>query len=48
MYHGSYQPLVGVPMSDAYSSVLDLSFNVRAGLLVRQVHHWAASSPTGR
>jgi len=42
VYHGSYQPLVGVPMSDAYSSVLDLSFNVRAGLLVRQVHHWAA------
>src|SRR5450759_3792855 len=42
VYHGSYQPLVGVSMSDAYSSVLDLSLNVRAGLLVRQVHHWAA------
>jgi ubiquinol-cytochrome c reductase cytochrome b subunit len=42
VYHGSYQPLLGVPMSDAYSSVLDLSLNVRAGLLVRQVHHWAA------
>ena len=42
VYHGSYQPLVGVPMSDAYSSVLDLSLDVRAGLLVRQVHHWAA------
>ena len=42
VYQGSYQPLVGVPMSDAYSSVLDLSLDVRAGLLVRQVHHWAA------
>jgi len=42
VYHGSYQPLVGVPMSDAYSSVLDLSLDVRAGLLARQVHHWAA------
>jgi quinol---cytochrome-c reductase cytochrome b subunit len=42
IYHGSYQPLNGVPMSDAYSSVLDLSLKVRAGLVVRQVHHWAA------
>jgi ubiquinol-cytochrome c reductase cytochrome b subunit len=42
VYHGSYQPLIGVPMSDAYSSVLDLSLDIRAGLLVRQVHHWAA------
>ena len=42
IYHGSYHPLSGVPMSDAYSSVLDLSWNVRAGLLIRQVHHWAA------
>ncbi len=42
VYDGSYQPLVGVPMSDAYSSVLDLSLDIRAGLLVRQVHHWAA------
>ena len=30
VYQGSYQPLVGVPMSDAYSSVLDLSLDVRA------------------
>ena len=42
LYHGSYRPLDGVPMSDAYSSVLNLSWGVRAGLLVRQVHHWAA------
>ena len=42
VYEGSYQPLAGVRMSDAYSSVLELSLDVRAGLLVRQVHHWAA------
>jgi ubiquinol-cytochrome c reductase cytochrome b subunit len=42
VYEGSYRPLQGVPMSDAYRSVLDLSFDVRAGLLMRQVHHWAA------
>jgi ubiquinol-cytochrome c reductase cytochrome b subunit len=42
VYQGAYKPLAGVPMSDAYRSVVDLSFNVRAGLLVRQVHHWAA------
>ena len=29
-------------MSDAYKSVLDLSFSVKAGLLMRQAHHWAA------
>jgi ubiquinol-cytochrome c reductase cytochrome b subunit len=42
VYQGSYHPLAGVPMSDAYRSVLDLSWDVRAGLLVRQIHHWAA------
>ena len=42
VYEGSYQPLAGVRMSDAYSSVVELSLDVRAGLLVRQVHHWAA------
>ncbi|HEU5271703.1 MAG TPA: ubiquinol-cytochrome c reductase cytochrome b subunit, partial [Jatrophihabitans sp.] len=41
-YHGSYVPLQGVDMSRAYASSLDLSFDVRGGLLVRQVHHWAA------
>ena len=29
-------------MSEAYRSVLDLSTSVPAGLLFRQVHHWAA------
>ena len=42
IYHGSYKALDGVIMSAAYKSVLDISFKVRAGLLVRQMHHWAA------
>ena len=42
IYHGSYALLNGEQMSEAYRSVLDLSFNVPAGLLMRQVHHWAA------
>ncbi|MDT3396852.1 ubiquinol-cytochrome c reductase cytochrome b subunit [Streptomyces sp. B1866] len=41
-YHGSYGPLRGVPTSEAYASVLRISFDVRGGLLIRQVHHWAA------
>ncbi len=42
-YHGSYLPLRGIPMSQAYRSTLDLSFDVRGGLLIRQMHHWAAN-----
>jgi ubiquinol-cytochrome c reductase cytochrome b subunit len=42
VYQGSYAPLHGVPMSDAYASVLQISFDVQAGLIVRQMHHWAA------
>ncbi|PJE99587.1 ubiquinol-cytochrome c reductase cytochrome b subunit [Streptomyces carminius] len=41
-YTGSYEPLRGTRMSEAYASTLDISFDVRGGLLVRQVHHWAA------
>ncbi|NGO69514.1 cytochrome b [Streptomyces boncukensis] len=41
-YHGSYVPMQGVQMSEAYKSTLDISFDVRGGLLVRQIHHWAA------
>jgi len=41
-YHGSYGLLDGVPMSQAYRSVLATSFDVRGGLLIRQVHHWSA------
>ena len=42
IYHGPYGLLVGEQMSEAYRSVLDLTFKVPAGLLLRQVHHWAA------
>ena len=42
VYHGSYHKLDGVPMSKAYQSVLGISFDVRGGLLIRQVHHWSA------
>jgi len=41
-YQGAYAPLRGSEMSVAYWSVLHLSLEVPAGLLVRQVHHWAA------
>lgn len=42
VYHGSYAPLDGVPMSQAYRSLLHIGFDVRGGLLLRQIHHWAA------
>ncbi len=42
VYRGSYEPLRGVEMTDAYRSVVELSFDVRAGLVMRQIHHWAA------
>jgi ubiquinol-cytochrome c reductase cytochrome b subunit len=41
-YHGGYQALQGQAVSSAYASTLHLSFGVSGGLLVRQVHHWAA------
>jgi len=41
-YEGSYQPLKDVEMSAAYASALHISFDVRGGLLMRQIHHWAA------
>jgi ubiquinol-cytochrome c reductase cytochrome b subunit len=41
-YHGSYHALDGVRMSQAYASTLHISFDVRGGLLMRQIHHWAA------
>ena len=42
VYHGRYIPLDGVTMSQAYASTLNISFDVRGGLIVRQIHHWAA------
>jgi ubiquinol-cytochrome c reductase cytochrome b subunit len=41
VYDGAYAPLQGVVVSEAYASTLDLSFEVRGGLLMRQVHYWA-------
>jgi ubiquinol-cytochrome c reductase cytochrome b subunit len=42
VYHGAYTPLQGLKMSQAYESTLRISFDVRGGLLMRQMHHWAA------
>ena len=42
VYHGGYGPLQGREMSEAYRSVVDISLKVKAGLLIRQTHHWAA------
>jgi ubiquinol-cytochrome c reductase cytochrome b subunit len=42
VYHGPYAPLQGQQMSEAYRSVMDISTSVKAGLLIRQTHHWAA------
>jgi len=41
-YDGPWQSLQGVRMSEAFSSTLHLSFEVRGGVLMRQIHHWAA------
>jgi quinol---cytochrome-c reductase cytochrome b subunit len=43
VYHGTYAPLRGQVMTEAYKSVVDISFDVKAGLLIRQTHHWAAN-----
>jgi len=42
IYNGPYEPLRGQEVSAAYESVMRLSFEVRAGLVMRQIHHWAA------
>lgn len=41
-YQGTYQLMQGLQMSEAFASTLDLSFDIRGGLLVRQIHHWGA------
>ncbi|HEY8458674.1 MAG TPA: cytochrome b N-terminal domain-containing protein [Actinopolymorphaceae bacterium] len=41
-YSGSYEPLVGVEMSRAFASTLDISFEIRGGLLLRQMHAWSS------
>jgi len=42
VYRGPFTALDGQMVSQAYQSSVDLSFNVPAGLLFRQTHHWAA------
>jgi ubiquinol-cytochrome c reductase cytochrome b subunit len=42
VYHGRYVPMQGIPMSKAYESTLNITFDVRGGLVIRQIHHWAA------
>ncbi|MFC8171472.1 cytochrome bc complex cytochrome b subunit [Streptomyces sp. NPDC057242] len=41
-YAGPYVPLQGQLMSEAFNSTMHISFEVRGGLLIRQIHHWAA------
>ena len=41
-YDGSYAPLKGAEMTVAYASSLDISFDIRGGLIMRQMHHWGA------
>ncbi|SHG59113.1 menaquinol-cytochrome c reductase cytochrome b subunit precursor [Jatrophihabitans endophyticus] len=41
-YHGRYVPMQGIEMSKAYESTLNITFDVRGGLIIRQIHHWAA------
>jgi len=42
IYQGVFDKLRGVPMSRAFASTLNISFEVRGGLLIRQIHHWGA------
>ncbi len=42
VYDGSFVPLKGIAMSEAYASTLHISFEIKGGLLIRQLHHWAA------
>lgn len=42
VYNGSYVPLKGTGMSVAMQSTMDISFDVRGGLFMRQIHHWSA------
>ena len=42
VYDGPFTNLRGIEMSTAYASALHISFDVRGGLFVRQIHHWAA------
>ena len=41
-YEGPWVPLRGVEISEAYNSTLEISFEIRGGLFIRQMHHWGA------
>jgi ubiquinol-cytochrome c reductase cytochrome b subunit len=41
-YSGPYEPMQGKLVSEAFASTVNMSFEVRGGLLMRQIHHWAA------
>ncbi|NBH03223.1 cytochrome bc complex cytochrome b subunit [Amycolatopsis sp. SID8362] len=42
VYQGSFKNMQGLEMSQAFRTTLDISFDVRGGLFMRQLHHWAA------
>ena len=42
VYDGDFSMLRGLEMSRAYASTLEISSEIRGGLLMRQIHHWAA------
>src|SRR6204780_1104888 len=42
IYHGTYKPLRGQSVAEAYEATVNISFGARGGLLVGQMHHWAA------
>ena len=42
IYNGDYVPLQGIQTSEAFASTVNISFDIRGGLLIRQLHHWAA------
>ncbi|MEV6024786.1 hypothetical protein [Streptomyces sp. NPDC052036] len=44
VYQGRYVPMRGIRMSQAFDSTLRISLDVRGGLLIRQMHHWRATS----
>ena len=41
VYHGAYKPLDGQTVTEAFDSTVNITFAVRGGLLMRQMHHWA-------
>jgi ubiquinol-cytochrome c reductase cytochrome b subunit len=43
VYHGPYLPLDGQHLSEAYASTINITFSVRFGLIMRQMHHWGAN-----